>query len=151
MWMTNVCSLFKTDAKTVDYTITFLMKAPGRSEKTKDFEKSRQCICCVFKPSGREGEIIELKARKKYWYHSASAHRCRLRPRGRGGPAVTDRKRAARAQRFVLVAVIPLWFLLCIQRALMPSLSISQPIHSQLPRCPLCYSTRTARKGNSPL
>ncbi len=44
----------------------FLMKAPGRSEKTKDLEKSRQCICCIFKPSGCEGEITELKARKKY-------------------------------------------------------------------------------------
>lgn len=60
-----ICYLFKTDATNVYCTIKFLMKARGRLEKTKDFEKSHQYICCIFKPSGCEGEIIELKAHKK--------------------------------------------------------------------------------------
>ncbi len=114
MWMTNVCFFIQNRCNTCRLYKYVFNEAPGRSEKTKDLEKSHHCICCIFKPSGCEGEITELKAHKKYWYHSASAHRHRLRPRSRGGLALTEWKRATRAQMFVLVAVIPLWFLLCI-------------------------------------
>lgn len=99
VWMTKVCSLFKTDATNVDYTI-ILMKAPGKSEKPKNFQKSRWCICYIFKPSGCEGKITQLKAHKKDI--DITLHPCTdisLRRRSRGSPAVTHKKRIGRVQR----------------------------------------------------
>lgn len=96
-WLKFV-SLFKTDATHVDYTI-ILMKAPGKSEKPKNFQKSRWCICYIFKPSGCEGKITELKAHKKDI--DITLHPCTdisLRRRSRGSPAVTHKKRIGRVQ-----------------------------------------------------